>query len=47
MHGKVKPHVVHWSGKLPDFVKHLCTWVKAGTVKMKTDRNYTAMHTHV
>jgi hypothetical protein len=34
--GKVKPPVVHWSGKLPNFVKHLCTWGKAGAVKMKT-----------
>jgi hypothetical protein len=34
--GKVKPRVVHWSGKLPDFAKHLHTWGEAGTVKTKT-----------
>jgi hypothetical protein len=34
--GKVKPCVVHWSGKLPDFAKHLHTWGEAGTVKTKT-----------
>jgi hypothetical protein len=34
--GKVKPRVVHWSGKLPNFAKHLRTWGKAGTVKTKT-----------
>jgi hypothetical protein len=31
--GKVKPCVVHWSGKLTNFVKHLD---EAGTVKTKT-----------
>jgi hypothetical protein len=34
--GKMKPRVVHWSGKLPDFAKHLRTWGEAGTVKTKT-----------
>ncbi len=34
--GKVKPRVAHWSGKLPNFAKHLRTWGEAGTVKMKT-----------
>jgi hypothetical protein len=34
--GKLKPRVVHWSGKLPDFAKHLRTWGEAGTVKTKT-----------
>jgi hypothetical protein len=34
--GEVKARVVHWSGKLPDFAKHLRTWGEAGTVKTKT-----------
>jgi hypothetical protein len=34
--GKVKRGVVHWSGKLPNFVKHLHTWGEAGTFKTKT-----------
>jgi hypothetical protein len=34
--GKMKPCVVHLSGKLPDFAKHLRTWGKAGAVKTKT-----------
>jgi hypothetical protein len=33
---KVKPCVVHWISKLPNFVKHLCTWGEAGTAKTKT-----------
>jgi hypothetical protein len=36
LNGKVKPRVVHWSGKLPNFAKHLHTWGEAGTVKTKT-----------
>jgi hypothetical protein len=34
--GKMKPCVVHWSGKVPNFAKHLRTWGEAGTVKTKT-----------
>jgi hypothetical protein len=33
--GKLRPCVVHWISRLPNFVKHLRTWGEAGTVKMK------------
>ena len=33
--GKTATRYEHWSGKIPNFVKHLRTWGEAGTVKIK------------
>lgn len=34
--GIIKPCVEHWSGGIPAYVQHLCTWGEAGTVTIKT-----------
>ena len=46
----IKPRVEHWSGKIPDYAKHLRTWGEAGTVKIRSlsttkieDRGVTCM----
>jgi hypothetical protein len=36
LNGKVATRFEHWTGKLHEFAKHLCTWGDAGTVKFKT-----------
>lgn len=34
--GITKPQVKHWSGGMPAYVQHLCTWGEAGTVTIKS-----------
>ena len=50
VNGTIKPRIEHWSGKVPDYSKHLRVWGEAGTVKTRTkttpkieDRGVTCM----